>query len=43
MAGIVRGVRYKAFQEINDKIDEAVDFLKPDFLEKQIKAKKSNR
>lgn len=40
MAGIVRGVRYKAFEDINTKIDEAVDFLKPDFLEKQIKAKK---
>ena len=40
MAGIVRGVRYKAFEEINEKVDEAIDFLKPDFLEKQIKAKK---
>jgi len=40
MAGIVRGVRYKAFQEINDKVDEAVDFLKPDFAKKQIEAKK---
>ena len=40
MAGIVRGVRYKAFEEINEKVDEFVDFLKPDFLQKQIEAKK---
>jgi hypothetical protein len=40
MAGIVRGVRYKAFEEINEKVDDFVDFLKPDFAKKQIEAKK---
>jgi len=40
MAGIVRGVRYKAFEEINKKVDDFVDFLKPDFAKKQIEAKK---
>ena len=40
MSGIIRGARFELFKEINDKVDDAVDFLKPDFLKKQIEAKK---
>ncbi len=39
-AGIIRGVRYKAFDEINKKINEKIDFLSPTFLQDSIKAKK---
>ena len=31
-AGIIRGVRYKAFDEINKKINEKIDFLSPSLL-----------
>ena len=40
MSGIVRGARFKMFEEINEAVDDAVDFLKPDFVKKQIEAKK---
>ena len=40
MSGIIRGARFKMFEEINEAVDDAVDFLKPDFLKKQIEAKK---
>ena len=40
MGGIIRNARFKLFEEINEKVDDAVDFLKPDFLKKQIEAKK---
>ena len=40
MSGIVRATRFKMFEDINKKVDDAVDFLKPDFLKKQIEAKK---
>ena len=40
MAGIIRGARFKLFEEINEAVDDAVDFLTPDFLQKQIDAKK---
>ena len=32
MAGIIRGARFELFKEINDKVDDALDFLTPDFL-----------
>ena len=40
MSGVIRGARFKMFEDINKKVDDAVDFLKPDFLKKQIEAKK---
>jgi len=40
MAGVIRGVRYKAFDEINKKINEKLDFLSPTWLTDSIKAKK---
>ena len=40
MSGIIRSARFKLFEEINEAVDDAVDFLTPDFLQKQIDAKK---
>ena len=40
MSGIIRGARFEMFKEINDAVDDAVDFLNPDFLQKSIEAKK---
>lgn len=40
MAGIIRGARFELFKEINDKVDDALDFLTPDFLEKSTETKK---
>ncbi len=39
-AGIIRGLRYKAFSDINETIDEKVNFLSPTWLSDSIKAKK---
>jgi len=40
MSGIIRGARFKMFEEINEAVDDVVDFLTPDFLEKSIETKK---
>ena len=40
MSGVIRTARFEMFKEINSAVDEAVDFLTPDFLEKSIEAKK---
>ena len=40
MSGIIRGARFKLFDEINKKVDENIGFLTPDFLRKSIEAKK---
>ena len=39
MAGVIRGVRYKAFDEINKKINIKINFRSPTFLQDSIKAK----
>ena len=39
MAGVIRGVRYKAFDEINKKINIKINFRSPTFLLDSIKAK----
>ena len=39
MAGVIRGVRYKAFSEINLKINVKINFRSPTFLLDSIKAK----
>jgi len=40
MSGIIRGVRYKAFEKINKIVDKTVNYLNPTFLTSQIAAKK---
>jgi len=40
MSGIIRGVRYKAFEKINKIVDKTVNYLNPSFLTSQIAAKK---
>ena len=39
MAGVIRGVRYKAFDEINKKINIKINFRSKTFLQDSIKAK----
>ena len=41
MSGIVRKARNKLFEEINDKVDSAIDFLDPDKLIKDLEIKKA--
>ena len=41
MSGIVRGARLNLFKEINEKVDDAIDFLDPDYLIKNIEIKKA--
>jgi len=41
MSGIVRKARNKLFEEINDKVDAAIDFLDPDKLIKDLEIKKA--
>ncbi len=40
MSGIIRGVRYKAFEKINKVVDNTINYLNPNFLASQIAAKK---
>ncbi len=40
MGGIIRGARFKLFEKINEKVDEKINFLTPDFLKKSIESKK---
>ena len=41
MSGIIRGARFKLFDEINQKVDDAIDFLDPDKLIKDLEIKKA--
>ena len=41
MSGIIRGARFKLFDEINTKVDDAIDFLDPNNLIKNLEIKKA--
>ena len=41
MSGIIRGARFKLFEDINKKVDDAIDFLSPDYLIKSLEVKKA--
>ena len=41
MSGVIRGARFKLFDEINQKVDDAIDFLDPNKLLKDLEIKKA--